>query len=34
MKYTSTRGGMPAIPFKDAVLMGLASDGGLVVPES
>ncbi|MBM4202756.1 MAG: threonine synthase [Gammaproteobacteria bacterium] len=33
MKYKSTRGGVRGIPFKDAVMMGLADDGGLLVPE-
>ena len=33
MKYKSTRGGVTGISFKDAVMMGLASDGGLLVPE-
>ena len=33
MKYKSTRGGVSDISFKDAVMMGLASDGGLLVPE-
>lgn len=32
MKYKSTRGGVSDISFKDAVMMGLASDGGLLVP--
>ena len=32
MTYISTRGGIPPIPFKDSVLMGLASDGGLLLP--
>jgi threonine synthase len=34
MKYISTRGGILPIPFKDAVMMGLASDGGLLLPQS
>lgn len=34
MKYISTRGGIEPINFKDAVMMGLASDGGLLLPES
>ncbi len=34
MRYISTRGGITPIPFKDAVMMGLASDGGLLLPES
>jgi len=33
MKYTSTRGGISPISFKDAVMMGLATDGGLLLPE-
>lgn len=34
MKYLSTRGGISGLSFKDAVIMGLADDGGLLVPES
>lgn len=34
MRYISTRGGIEPISFGDAVLMGLADDGGLLVPES
>ncbi len=34
MKYLSTRGGVSGIAFKDAVIMGLADDGGLLVPET
>ncbi|MHC4887676.1 MAG: threonine synthase [Planctomycetota bacterium] len=34
MKYISTRGGIAPIGFMDAVLMGLADDGGLIVPET
>lgn len=34
MKYVSTRGGVEPIGFQDAVMMGLADDGGLLVPES
>ena len=34
MKYISTRGGISPVPFKDAVMMGLATDGGLLLPES
>jgi threonine synthase len=34
MKYISTRGGIQPISFKDAVIMGLATDGGLLLPES
>jgi threonine synthase len=33
MRYVSTRGEAPAIGFLDAVLAGLAPDGGLYVPE-
>ena len=32
MKYLSTRGGIAPIGFADAVMMGLATDGGLLVP--
>ena len=34
MQYISTRGGIEPISFKDAVMMGLATDGGLLLPES
>ncbi|MFC3068549.1 threonine synthase [Phenylobacterium soli] len=34
MRYISTRGGSPAVGFADAVLAGLAPDGGLYVPEA
>lgn len=34
MKYVSTRGQAPALRFRDTMLAGLASDGGLYVPES
>ena len=34
MKYRSTRGQVKAIPFSEAVMMGLADDGGLLLPES
>lgn len=34
MRYISTRGQAPAVSFLDAVLAGLAPDGGLYVPES
>ena len=34
MRYISTRGGIPAISFKEAVMMGLATDGGLLLPET
>ncbi|OQX11842.1 MAG: threonine synthase [Desulfobulbaceae bacterium A2] len=33
MKYLSTRGGITPLSFKDAVMMGLATDGGLLLPE-
>lgn len=33
MKYISTRGVAPALDFEGALLVGLASDGGLYVPE-
>ena len=33
MKYISTRGQAPALDFADVLLAGLASDGGLYVPE-
>jgi threonine synthase len=32
MKYISTRGGISPVSFKEAVMMGLASDGGLLLP--
>ncbi len=32
MKYISTRGGIAPLGFKDAVMMGLATDGGLLLP--
>jgi threonine synthase len=34
MRYLSTRGGAPAVPFSEAVEAGLAPDGGLYVPEA
>jgi threonine synthase len=34
MRYISTRGASPPVGFVDAVLAGLAPDGGLYVPES
>lgn len=34
MKYISTRGNAEALTFEDVLLTGLASDGGLYVPES
>ena len=33
MRYLSTRGGVKNVSFREAVMMGLASDGGLLVPE-
>ena len=32
MRYISTRGQAAAFSFKEALLAGLASDGGLYVP--
>ena len=34
MKYVSTRGAAPALSFEEAMLTGLARDGGLYVPET
>lgn len=34
MNYISTRGKTDKVSFKDAVMMGLAEDGGLLLPES
>lgn len=34
MRYQSTRGDAPILGFRDVTLAGLASDGGLYVPES
>lgn len=34
MRYVSTRGSAPALDFEEAVLAGLARDGGLYVPET
>jgi len=34
MKYVSTRGAAPVLKFADVLLEGLATDGGLYVPES
>jgi threonine synthase len=34
MKYVSTRGEAPVLGFADVLLAGLASDGGLYVPEA
>jgi len=33
MKYISTRGQVEPVEFRQAVLMGLADDGGLLIPE-
>jgi len=33
MKYLSTRGGVEPVGFAEAVMMGLGTDGGLLVPE-
>lgn len=32
MEYISTRGGIRGLSFEDAVMMGLAADGGLLLP--
>ena len=34
MKYISTRGNAPVLSFEEAMLTGLARDGGLYLPES
>ena len=34
MRYVSTRGRTDPMPFQDAVLTGLAPDGGLLIPET
>jgi threonine synthase len=34
MRYISTRGAAPALDFEEALLAGLAADGGLYLPES
>lgn len=34
MRYISTRGGVEPISFSNAVMMGLADDGGLLIPQS
>ena len=34
MRYLSTRGATPALPVSEAMLRGLAGDGGLFLPES
>ncbi len=33
MRYISTRGGIEPVEFSQAVMMGLATDGGLLLPE-
>lgn len=33
MRYISTRGGVQAVGFAEAAMMGLGTDGGLLVPE-
>ena len=34
MQYISTRGGIEPVPFTKAVMMGLATDGGLLLPRT
>ncbi|MBF0460537.1 MAG: threonine synthase [Magnetococcales bacterium] len=34
MRYISTRGGVAPLSFSQAVMMGLATDGGLLLPET
>ena len=34
MRYVSTRGSAPVLNFEEALLTGLARDGGLYVPET
>ena len=34
MRYVSTRGSAPVLSFEEALLTGLARDGGLYVPET
>jgi threonine synthase len=34
MEYISTRGGVSGLTFSEAVMMGLATDGGLLLPDS
>lgn len=34
MRYISTRGGVDPLSFSQAVMMGLATDGGLLLPET
>ena len=33
MRYISTRGNIPSMDFNEAVMMGLARDGGLLLPK-
>ena len=33
MRYISTRGGIEPVAFREALMMGLARDGGLILPE-
>ena len=33
MKYSSTRGGVQGLSCEEAVMMGLAEDGGLLLPD-
>jgi threonine synthase len=34
MRYVSTRGGVEPVDFSEAVMMGLGTDGGLLLPEA
>jgi threonine synthase len=34
LRYISTRGAAPSLPFDEVLLAGLAADGGLYIPES
>ncbi len=34
MRYVSTRGQAPVLDFEEAMMTGLARDGGLYLPES
>jgi threonine synthase len=34
MRYVSTRGGVEPVSFSEAVMMGLATDGGLLLPQA
>jgi len=34
MRYISTRGGIAPVDFRQAVIMGMANDGGLLLPET